>query len=197
MHPMLLKAAFPTIELMYSEDWKDYADMHIPFVLERVVLADRGAAERNREDWTLRWSPELARPGVGVGDELRKRQGSEDGLPAWAAPVVGFDVPEGWWTPVRQAVTSYLGVPAEREKRRKPVVTFVSMQEEPYEAGAHIRTEDHPELVDGLRKLERDGVISEFHILRGNGSKEVWDERLKIVSKTDVSAQAAALRLVY
>lgn len=186
---MLLKSAFPTIEVMYSEDWKDFSDMRLPYVLERVVIADRGAADRNRIDWGVKWSPDLAGPGIGVGDELRKRQSSsnEDDLPAWAASVVGYNMPEGWWTPVRGALLKYLGLPVERQKRAKPVVTFVSMQEEPYEAGAHVRTEDHPGLVDGLRKLEREGVISEFHVLRGNGTKEDWEQRMKIVSRTDVS----------
>ena len=181
---MLLKAAFPTIEVIYSEDWQDFADMHVPYVLERVVVADRGAAERNRADWTSHWAPGSSR--AGVGDELRKRQATEDGLPAWAAPFVGFDAPENWWTPVRTALLSYLDLPAEPEKRSKPVVTFVSMQDEPYEAGAHVRTEDHPGLIEGLRKLQRDGVIGEFHVVRGNGTKESWDERMKAVVRSDI-----------
>ncbi|EKM58001.1 uncharacterized protein PHACADRAFT_251949 [Phanerochaete carnosa HHB-10118-sp] len=184
LHPMLLKAAFPTIEVMYSEDWQDFADMQLPYVLERVVIADRGAAERNSADWTSKWAPAPSR--AGASDELRKRQGAEDGLPAWAAPFVGFDVPEDWWAPVRAALLSYLGLPTEPEQKEKPVVTFVSMQEEPYEAGAHIRTEDHPELVDGLQKLQREGVISELHIVRANGTKENWDERMRAITRSDI-----------
>lgn len=184
---MLFKAAFPTLEVVYAEDFKDFADMQLPYVFERLVIADRGAAERHRDDWTSRWTPGSAR--TGVDDELRRRQEGEDGLPAWAAPFVGLDAPEGWWAPVRASLLRYLG--EEPQARKKPVVTLVSMQEEPYEAGAHIRTEDHPVLVEGLRKLEREGVIGEVNIVKGNGTKENWDERMKIISRTDVSVDLA------
>ena len=177
---MLLKAAFPTIEVMYEEDWKDYADMQLPYVFERIIVADRGAAERNSADWDSPWSPPSRPP-----KDLRKRQ-IEDGLPAWVAPF-GFDIPDGWWTPARASLREYLGLPAEQQRKGKPVVTFVSMQEEPYEAGAHIRTEDHPDLVAGLSKMQRDGVIAEFHTVRANGTKEDWEERMKIILRTDVS----------
>lgn len=183
IHPMLLKAAFPTVEVMYSEDWQDFADMRLPYVLERVVIADRGAAERNRADWNIKWSP--ASRGQ-AGDELRKRQAVEDGLPPWAAPFVGFDVPEDWWKPVRASLLSYLGLPAAPAPKKKPVVTFVSMQDEPYEAGAHVRTEDHPGLVEGLEKLQREGVIAEFHVVRANGTKENWDARMEAIARTDI-----------
>jgi hypothetical protein len=183
---MLLKAAFPTIEVMYTEDWQDFADMHIPYVLERVVVADRGAAKRNSADWDTPWSPSA--PSAHEG-ELRRRQ-AEDGLPAWAAPF-GFDMPAEWWAPARAALREYLGLPAEQARKGKPVVTFVSMREEPYEAGAHLRTEDHPGLVEGLRKLEKEGVIAEFNTVRGNGTRENWEERMKVILRTDVSIFSA------
>ena len=178
---MLLKAAFPTIEVMYEEDWQDFANMQLPYVLERVIVADRGAAERNSADWDTPWVPSSQT----ASHDLDKRQ-VEDGLPPWVA-AFGFDVPDGWWAPARAALREYLGLPAEQERKGKPVVTFVSMQEEPYEAGAHIRSEDHPELVEGLKRLHREGVIAEFNTVRGNGTKEDWEERMKIVLRTDVS----------
>ena len=130
------------------------------------------------------------------GDELRKRQLdlaelNQEGLPAWVAPFIGFDAPERFWAPARAALLSYIGLPSDAEsvstKRRKPVVTFVSMADEPYEAGAHIRTEDYPDLVAGLEKLAKQGIVSEFHIVKNNGTKESWEERMKIITRTDVS----------
>lgn len=193
MHPLLLKAAFPTLEVMYSEDWKDYADMELPYVLERVLIADRGAADRNRGDWLTPWAPVAPRP----AGELRKRQEAEDGLPTWAAPFVGFSVPEGWWTPVRAALLAHLGLPLEQVKRTKPVVTFVSMEDEPYEAGAHVRSEDHTLIVNGLRKLVRDGTIGEFHVVKSNGTKENWEARMTIISRTDVGSSRQCILRVY
>lgn len=43
-HPYLLKAAFPHLTVLYQEDWEDYHAMAVPFVLERIVVADRAAA---------------------------------------------------------------------------------------------------------------------------------------------------------
>ena len=182
----------PTLELMYQEEWADYADMQLPYIFERVIVVDRAVADAGREGWSTRWQPMLNTH----GDELRKRQLdlaelNQEGLPAWAAPFIGFDAPERFWAPARAALLSYIGLPSDAEsvstKRRKPVVTFVSMADEPYEAGAHIRTEDYPDLVAGLEKLAKQGIVSEFHIVKNNGTKESWEERMKIITRTDVS----------
>ncbi|KAI0346445.1 hypothetical protein BDW22DRAFT_1322917 [Trametopsis cervina] len=195
LHPDTVKAVLPTVALMYQEEWADYADMHIPYLFERVLIADRAVADIGRESWSTRWQPMLNTHAGPAGDELRKRQINldelnQDGLPAWAAPFVGFDAPERWWAPARAALLSYIGLPSETDtgipKGRKPVVTFVSMEEEPYEAGPHIRTEDYPDLIAGLRKLAKDGVISEFHVVKSNGTKESWEERMKIITRTDI-----------
>lgn len=175
---------------MYEEEWKDYTDMQIPYLLERVLIADRAAARRNREAWSTRWMPQLDTHAA--DEELRKRQIklNEDGLPAWAAPFVGLEAPDRWWAPARASLLSYLGLPSDSEtirKKSKPVVTFVSMDDEPYEAGAHVRTEDSPELIAGLNKFVNDGIIGEFHIVKNNGTKENWEDRMKIITRTDVS----------
>ncbi|GLB42016.1 putative protein of unknown function (DUF563) [Lyophyllum shimeji] len=44
-HPFTLKAAFPSLTVMYLEDWEDYHKLPVPFVIERIVVADREAAE--------------------------------------------------------------------------------------------------------------------------------------------------------
>ena len=43
----LPRLLFPGVGVLYTEDWKDYTDSRRPFLLENVVLVDRGAAARN------------------------------------------------------------------------------------------------------------------------------------------------------
>ena len=50
-----MKALFPTTGIQYAEDFQDYVDLHVPYLFDRVVLADSGAAERGREQWTVGW----------------------------------------------------------------------------------------------------------------------------------------------
>ncbi|THH00491.1 hypothetical protein EW026_g2057 [Hermanssonia centrifuga] len=184
-HPSLYKAMFPTVGILYAEDWKDYADMQIPFLLERVLLVDRGAAERGRSEWGEKWSDSSEYDSS--NDELRKRQAVEDGLPVWAAPFVAFDVSSGWFEPVRSALRSYLRLPAEStQKKRKPELTYVSMAGEPQGSGPRIRDEDHPELLKGLHALKAEGILGEVHVVRGNGTRDVWEDRMTAISTSNI-----------
>jgi hypothetical protein len=79
-HPHLLKAAFPHITVMYMEDWEDYHKLQVPFVIERIVIADREAAE------TAQY---LGQPIYG--------------------PSFGLKASEFWWEPVRRTLTAYFG----------------------------------------------------------------------------------------
>ncbi|KAI8976570.1 hypothetical protein BD414DRAFT_445988 [Trametes punicea] len=205
IHPFLPKAVFPTLGVWYTEDWQDLADMHVPFLLERVVVADRGAAERGREHWRQAASEPSS------GGEVKKRVPGREGEPAWAAPFVGLPAPQRWWAPVRSALLRYLhladsgvsGVSGASEKSgrgaslwglgkkqnaRRPVVAYVSMQDEPAGAGARLAREDHARLVDGLRALEREGVLGEVHVLRGNGSVPAgeWEARMGAIARSAI-----------
>jgi hypothetical protein len=69
VHPMLLKAALPSIGVWPREDWNDIGGIPRPFVFSRLVLADRGASKRasNRPSWAapllaLRSSPHWLAP---------------------------------------------------------------------------------------------------------------------------------------
>ena len=46
-HPMLPKAAFSTLGLMYAKDWADYGLLYVPFLLKWVVVADQGVVGAN------------------------------------------------------------------------------------------------------------------------------------------------------
>ncbi|RDB30838.1 hypothetical protein Hypma_005828 [Hypsizygus marmoreus] len=90
-HPFLLKAAFPQLTVLYLEDWEDYHKIEAPFVIERIVIADREAAEKS------------ARP-----DQ-----------PPFSLPFE-LTGSEHWWEPVRQSLVSYLDLP-ESKKAKKVV----------------------------------------------------------------------------
>jgi hypothetical protein len=122
------KAAFPTLSLMYRDDWEDFAKMDIPFILERVVVADRGAAAR-----------------------ASKTQ------PVFAPPFQDLEASKYWFEPVRRTVNGFLRVPEESQRAAaadtKPVVTYLSTQEKI--VGPRLSDEDHHELVGHLNTLHR------------------------------------------
>jgi hypothetical protein len=79
-HPFLLKAAFPHLTVMYMEDWEDYHKLQVPFVIERIVIADREAAETAQH---------LDQPVY--------------------APSFELGASEFWWEPVRRTLAAYFG----------------------------------------------------------------------------------------
>ncbi|THH32788.1 hypothetical protein EUX98_g1422 [Antrodiella citrinella] len=228
LHPQFLRAVLPTVTVSYAEDWKDLESMGVPYIFDRLIVADSGAASRGREQWNIGWTPPLRKASIvaSSGSELRRRadenlsveeqellrrqdetEDSQVGKPVWAAPFVGLSGTEGWWTPVRAALLSYLKLPADpvveveaapAKKRSfwdmkksqqvvsKPVLTYISMQDEPDNAGSRLRREDHNALLQGLSNLLRDGYLSEVHVVRGNGTSEVWDERMRAIARSSI-----------
>ncbi|EMD35587.1 hypothetical protein CERSUDRAFT_116315 [Gelatoporia subvermispora B] len=196
IHPLLPKAILPTLSMWYTEDWDDIKEINDPWLFERAVIADRGAAARGRDRWAERWSPQSG--DSGKTDELRRRADAEEGIPVWAAPFVGLSAEQGWWRPVRSALLRYLRISEEtgqasgRKGRKgassKPLVTYVSMQEEPAEAGPRLLDQDHEALVAGLTSLMREGVLGEVHVVKGNGSVPgpEWDERMSAIARSSV-----------
>ncbi|KAH8103052.1 hypothetical protein BXZ70DRAFT_927885 [Cristinia sonorae] len=213
LHPQFLRAVFPTITVAYAEDWEDIAGMAVPYVFDYLVVADSAAASRGRDQWTIGWTPpprktvktELRkRQGDGDSSDI-----SETGRPIWAAPFVGLPAPENWWTPVRASLLSYLGLPADSASvpeapatttttkkfafwgsKSQPVVpkrvlTYVSMQDEPVNAGSRLKQEDHIALLKGLQGLLQNGVLNEVHVVRNHGTKEVWGERMRAISRSN------------
>ncbi|KAJ7683011.1 hypothetical protein B0H17DRAFT_1014582 [Mycena rosella] len=99
IHPELVKAAFPFLTVMYYPDWEDYHRMEVPFVFERLVIADRTAA----------------RYGVTVHD------------PIYTSPFKTLEgASEHWWEPIRRSLATYFDVYG--EKAPKNVVTYVQRQ---------------------------------------------------------------------
>ena len=210
--------------VFYAEDWKDFAEMEVPYLFDLLIIADSGAAERGRANWKAGWTPPKPSNKVDhTSGELRKRdssglemraEGDEsndkveveveevENLPMWAAPFVGLKAPQGWWAPARTALLSYLGLPPDsfngddsntRGKKNKkgkgsiaPVLTYVSMQDEPKGAGPRLNGETHDELLQGLRRFEADGILGEVHVVRGNGTREVWENRMSAIARSQV-----------
>ncbi|KAF7357668.1 hypothetical protein MSAN_01363400 [Mycena sanguinolenta] len=46
MNELVLRSSFPEVTMEFRDDWDDRIKMGVPFVFERVVLADRSAAMR-------------------------------------------------------------------------------------------------------------------------------------------------------
>ncbi|KAJ7505581.1 hypothetical protein B0H11DRAFT_2154339 [Mycena galericulata] len=46
MNQLVLRSSFPDVTMEFRDDWDDRVKMNVPFVFERVVLADRSAAMR-------------------------------------------------------------------------------------------------------------------------------------------------------
>ncbi|KAF5367044.1 hypothetical protein D9758_004059 [Tetrapyrgos nigripes] len=52
-HPYTLKTAFPSLTVLYKDDWNDYNEMEVPFVIEHLAVIDREVSS------SLNLSPEI------------------------------------------------------------------------------------------------------------------------------------------
>ena len=100
-HPYLAKAAFPKLGIQYFEDWDDYHKMEVPFVFERIVIADRSATEGAIVEGQPIYSPAFGLEG-----------GSSH-----------------WWEPVRTTLATHLGQHKIKPNARK-VITYIHTQAE-------------------------------------------------------------------
>ncbi|KXN89323.1 hypothetical protein AN958_05821 [Leucoagaricus sp. SymC.cos] len=124
-HPYLAKAAFPHLTVMYFQDFEDYAQMKVPFMFERLVVADREAASRVADDV----DPEFL-----TAFEVRNSS----------------EVSVNWWEPIRRNMLRFLDLD-DGEKSR--VVTYIVTQG--VEGRAKLKEEVHEKLVSTLKKMER------------------------------------------
>ncbi|EPQ52405.1 hypothetical protein GLOTRDRAFT_132253 [Gloeophyllum trabeum ATCC 11539] len=161
IHPFLVKAAFPTAGVWYAEDWEDLKKTEVPFLLERVVLLDRAAAQRS---------------------------GLESGLPFWANAFTRMEASPYWWAPIRKTLAGFLSVDLDEEgagkgrktAKTKPVITYITRQNE--EQGARLRPQDHQLLVDALRGLEKHYGY-EVHVV----SRETeWKDRMSAILRSSM-----------
>ena len=95
----MTKSLLPSTGILYYRDWLDFHESEIPYVLERVILADRGAATR---------------------------ASTGDGLPYWSAPFKDFTAPKDWWEPFRSGLSRVMRV---AENSDDVFVTYISRQD--------------------------------------------------------------------
>ncbi|KAG2032542.1 hypothetical protein BDR03DRAFT_1002563 [Suillus americanus] len=160
-HSYLPKAAFPSLGLMYKEDWEDYALMEVPFVFERLVVADFGAAARSAND-----------------------------VPPFALPLVGLDASKEWWEPIRQNLAKFLHVDHRAQnlnsEQEKTVVTYISRQDAT--TGSRLRRADHDALVNALETLHESNDF-EVNIVSSEGPWQFETDSLPSVAPGIDSAQ--------
>jgi hypothetical protein len=86
---------------MYAEDWDDLHQLEVPFVMERVVVADREASSRG----------------------MSPQRDATD----WTAPFVTLDASKNWYEPVRKTLSRNLHV---NDNANEVVVTYITSQDE-------------------------------------------------------------------
>ncbi|KAJ7134322.1 hypothetical protein C8R44DRAFT_869977 [Mycena epipterygia] len=125
MNQWFVRSSFPDLVMEFIDDWDDRAKMAVPFVLERVVLADRSAAMS---------SPEFKR------------------YQRTAAAPFGLQGSAHWWATIRNNVVQFAGVvPEENTPSMPPVITYISRQTW---GRRMLVPADHDRLVRALRNLE-------------------------------------------
>jgi hypothetical protein len=119
--PQLL---FPGLGVLYTEDWKDYTDSRRPFLLEDVVLIDRGATVRNpgvhNSSEEVAWKEERI-------DEKTEKSNLQLGTPFDSF----HDVGGLWWRRWRDLLADHANLEANSEgsKTGKTVITLVQDHE--------------------------------------------------------------------
>ncbi|KAK7021197.1 hypothetical protein R3P38DRAFT_3318138 [Favolaschia claudopus] len=152
MNQYILRASFPALTMEFIDDWDDRRTMGVPWVLERVVVADRSAAM-----------------GALNYQRYQRTAASAFGLGRGSA---------SWWMVIRGNVVRFAGMEEEEEgsvavdefedeeegeagavavaeaasKANAIVITYISRQEW---GRRMLIQQDHDKLVRELRKLER------------------------------------------
>lgn len=79
----LTKSLLPSTGIAYHHDWLDLHESEVPYVLERVVIADYEAATK-----------------ASSGDEF----------PYWSAPFKDLEASKNWWEPLRSGLSRVMRI---------------------------------------------------------------------------------------
>ncbi|KIY69339.1 hypothetical protein CYLTODRAFT_393975 [Cylindrobasidium torrendii FP15055 ss-10] len=136
MNQWVTRASFPSLNIEFIDDWNDRIDMGLPFVFERVLVADRSASM--------------------ISYNYQRFQRS-------AASAFSLPGNANWWQPIRNNVVMSVGLePATGGGTMgKPVITYVSRQDW---GRRMLIPEHHDKLVAELHKL-RDEYGYEVNIV--------------------------------
>ena len=173
LHPYLVKAAFPHTDVLYHQDWKDYYKMEVPFVFERMVIADPAAASK----------------------------AAASGQPTNAGPYE-LETSAYWWEPIRRTLVSYFdrlqeetlaAVTTEKKgflrfnTKAKKIITFIDNQEIAGQSGQSVMLQgDYEYFSRSLHKLGREKGY-EVHIISSNTTKITWDRKMDTIIRSSVS----------
>ncbi|KAF9653488.1 hypothetical protein BDM02DRAFT_3107363 [Thelephora ganbajun] len=95
----LMKSLLPFAGIMYYHDWLDLHESEIPYILERVVIADYKVATQ---------------------------ASSGNGLPYWLAPFKDLATSTNWWEPVRSRLSRVMRV---TDNPNEAAITYISRQD--------------------------------------------------------------------
>jgi|SRR6267142_272888 len=173
MAPETLKAAYPSLAgAQFAEDFADFTGIGLPVLLDRVVIADRGAARRG---------------------------GLPRDTPAWTVPFTRLRASEDWFEPMRKSLsecilgedensagtgtsadsTGNAPAPAAAAAAATHTVTYLSRQGG--EEGSRLRAADHAALLGALENLARTGV--RVYVL---DEYATWTERMRALAQSTV-----------
>ncbi|KAF6764236.1 hypothetical protein DFP72DRAFT_871230 [Ephemerocybe angulata] len=159
---LLLKAAFPQMDVQYKQDWEDYHRMDVPFVIERLVVSDTAAAARS----------------------------VNEGQPS-NSPPFGLDVSSHWWEPVRRTLVAYFDRLDEEAKaaqegeysfwsfksKAKKIITYIDNHSDATKTGkSALIPGDYEYFSRSLKKLGRDNGY-EVHIISTDSTERSWDSK--------------------
>ncbi|TDL23890.1 hypothetical protein BD410DRAFT_786558 [Rickenella mellea] len=133
LNPWMTRAAFPSLSMEFEDDWTDRSQTHRPYMFERLLVADRSAAEH--------------------GESFKK---------TWRTASQAFELSASkyFWEPVRRNVLDFSGLAAEwvngpnpgaLHRRQQFVVTYISRQGW---GRRELLQEHHERLVHELMKLK-------------------------------------------
>ncbi len=131
--PETLKAAYPSlVGPLFAGDFADFIGIGAPLLLDRLVIADRGAA---------------------------RRAGLARDVPAWAPMFSALEAAEDWFEPVRSTLAQYFGATEENPGAATAgarTVTYLVRQDGL--EGERLRAADHTALLGALTVLASTGV---------------------------------------
>ncbi|KAJ7223168.1 hypothetical protein GGX14DRAFT_427098 [Mycena pura] len=156
MNQWVTRSSVPELTMEFIDDWDDRAKMGVPFVFERVVLADRSAAMH------------------GLNYQRYQRT---------AATAFGLLGSTNWWLTIRNNVIQFAGLNPVVEvasTRGRPVITYISRQKW---GRRMLKPADHERLVLELRKIEA-AYGYEVHIVEAEKMTRL--EQLQLASRTTI-----------
>ncbi|KAI5119879.1 hypothetical protein M0805_008550 [Coniferiporia weirii] len=190
----LARAAFPYMVHLFAEDWDDLERSGRPALFERILLADRTAAELSAHAFDFAADVVAPREPSGDDDSAQKKKDNKNrkaGTTIEAtdkrlafAPAFALPARLDWAEPLRVGALSLPASPGAAQRR---AVTYVSTQmRRGAGAGARLREDDHVILVRELQKL---GAAQgwDIHVVELGGSNPTtWVDHVRAAAQSSV-----------